>query len=83
MIQPQEGESWDVSRDARPPCLLHNPSSYASSPIFYTSQRLQLHTKAKLMPQHEMAILVADGDNIEIFFFPVYGIYEEEEMFEC
>ena len=35
------------------------------------------------MPQHEMAILVADGDNIEIFFFPVYGIYEEEEMFEC
>ena len=48
IIQTQEGESWDVSRDARPPCLLHNPSSYASSPIFYTSQTLQLHTKAQL-----------------------------------
>ena len=34
-------ESLDVSRDARPHCLLHNPSSYASSSIFYTSQRVE------------------------------------------
>ena len=30
------------------------------------------------MSQHEMAILVADGDNIEIFFFPVYRLMKRK-----